>query len=68
MRMKVDCIIIGERIVGSSVGIALLRRQRVLKHLDWGQAVTSEMLERQSSVVLNFADLGMLSRGGQARS
>ena len=31
MRMKVDCAIIGGGIVGSSVGIAPLRRQGVLK-------------------------------------
>jgi glycine/D-amino acid oxidase-like deaminating enzyme len=33
MRMKVDCVIIGGGIVGSSVGIPPLRWQRVLKCL-----------------------------------
>jgi L-2-hydroxyglutarate oxidase LhgO len=66
--MKVDCAIIGGGIVGSSVGIAPLRRQGVLKRLDSGKAVASEMLERQSSLMLNVAGLGMLFGGGQARS
>jgi len=33
MRMKVDCIIIGERIVESSVGITLMRQHQIRKHL-----------------------------------